>query len=481
MFSALTDDSGLGGTLLKSKVLLYSMLILHLIIFSLLLLPLFAASHGVDLAKGFSLTTVSWLIFIIGGIGIATILFFTRTFWDPRPLLFVSLLIFNGGQYIAHLFEPNTIMFLGWFTDQQILAAGYFGLTSLSAWLVGFLLSLIFGWSVKVQADALGISRLRLIAIGFILIGTIPTILETIRAVKIVASQGYIGLYQQEVLTSTENISGFLSAFFIPGLLILLGSKTLVFRSRLVVITVISALFIVRILLGNRSVALLPLISTLFVWHYAVRPISRKLIASVLAVLFLVILPAVAILRQERGLVDFDGVANAVSRTNPFLASLWEFGVTASTTAYAMILIPSIRPFEYGLSYIYSIFTLLPSLGGLNPAIARGTLSDWLIQTVDPLTAANGGGLGYSAVAEVYTNFGLLGGVFGFILISFAIHLIFRKFSDYTNPIHIAVSGVLLSVLLFWPRAEAVNSVRGIIWFALIPAVITFLRWKKSN
>src|SRR5665811_539382 len=77
---------------------------------------------------------------------------------------------------------------------------------------------------------------------------------------------------------------------------------------------------------------------------------------------------------------------------NPMIETISEMGGSMKTVAYTLELVPSLRDYDNGLGYIYGLSTEIPNfLGSVHPAIARGTASDWLVSTVAPWNAAQGG------------------------------------------------------------------------------------------
>ena len=71
---------------------------------------------------------------------------------------------------------------------------------------------------------------------------------------------------------------------------------------------------------------------------------------------------------------------------------------------------PRWRDYEMGVGYAYAISTLFPNLfWKIHPAMEHELPSSWLTWQVDPYTASQGGGLGFSFIAEAYFNFGYIG------------------------------------------------------------------------
>ena len=441
-----------------------------------LLLPLLIWPPGWTLP----LDTVSGLAMISTVLGLGVTAAVTRTVWDARLLLYVSLTVFNVGALLAHLFDPAAQMVPRYFTDAQLAQAGYYLIVCLAAWTLGTVLTALLIPQTAAAASPYQQQRLRLVGLAFLLLGTVPALLELGEAVQAVRSGGYMALYQQDVTVGAANWRAVAGGFFVPGMLFLLGSGTLRRRGQWGVALAMLLYVSARIALGHRSSALMPLIALAYLWHHTIRPLPARLTATVGAVVFVVLLPAVAILRQASGIVNLSPdalVETFLNLQSPLLGTLFETGGTIMTTAYTLDFIPGSREFGQGVSYATSLWTILPSIGGLNPALAgEGLYAAWLVRSVDPGVASLGGGYGFSPMAEAYANFGLVGGVAGFLAVSLLVQGLMTRFGGRHNAVHVVLMAVTLSAVLLWARGESASYVRPIVWFVLLPALYVLLR-----
>ncbi|GGL94231.1 hypothetical protein GCM10010840_35300 [Deinococcus aerolatus] len=439
-----------------------------------LLTPLLIGSLG-SVSGALGLENVSSLALGVTVLGLGAVALITRTLWDARMLLSISLVLFNAGALIAHVFTPNDPLVVLYFSDGNLAAAGYLVSVCLAAWVLATVLTALLVRPRATTAADIQVSKLRLVGLLFLTLGTVPAVLELISALRVVADGGYLSLYSREVNVGASGWRAVAGAFFVPGLLFLLGSGTLMRRGVMVVVMVMLAFVATKLALGSRSPAIMPLIALWFVVHYRIWPIPARLAVGVGAVLFLVVLPVIAVLRDEGGVVRLTPAVLAqtfANFANPALATLNETGASIMPTAYALNYIPGARDFGNGASYVNSLWTILPSTGGLNPAVAGDNVyANWLTRTVDPSLASIGGGFGFSPIAETYANFGVVGGVTGFFAIALAMQVLLTWFSNYRNAAHIVFSGVILSILLLWARGETVSFVRPLVWFVLVPAV----------
>jgi oligosaccharide repeat unit polymerase len=167
---------------------------------------------------------------------------------------------------------------------------------------------------------------------------------------------------------------------------------------------------------------------------------------------------------------------------NPASASLSEMGGTMETLAYTMDLLPNDRDYEYGKTYAFAALTILPNIFGTarHPSVERGTASDWLVRTVSYNTASQGGGLGYSLLAEAYLNFGWAGPPLVMILLGFGFAAAECFAARSASPGGTSLMGVILFFGLIYARAESTDIVRSIVWCGFLPlAVLTLFVAQK--
>jgi oligosaccharide repeat unit polymerase len=140
------------------------------------------------------------------------------------------------------------------------------------------------------------------------------------------------------------------------------------------------------------------------------------------------------------------------------------------TIAYTIELVPRTRNFDYGDSYAYALLTVFPNLfWKIHPTIAHELPSSWITWAVDPATAREGGGLGYSFIAEAYLNFGYIGApllmlVGGYLAARFMVWAYRGQ-----RPDRLAFLVCAASFAIFLARAESGVVLRGVIWNSALP------------
>jgi oligosaccharide repeat unit polymerase len=309
--------------------------------------------------------------------------------------------------------------------------------------------------------------------VGWLLLGValVPTINLLKGSFDLVLNYGYMGLYTHHTGTPLSYV---LSGFLVPGTIFLLaGSK----KSRWIqwfCIAYIALYGLVFLFLGSRATATMSCVAVAWAFERSIRRISRTLI-GILALGALLVFPLVRETRNISGKYRLSWASQyetASSLESPVSASISEMGHSLVTVTHTVALVPEIRPFDFGTSYLYAAATVIPNLGWeVHPSVAHGLLSDWLISTVDPVVAQSGGGLGYSFIAESYLNFGWLGGPLWLGLLGLGITALFLM-ADSHDPAKQALVGSFLSFFFVFARGESAIVARGLVWYAVVPYLL---------
>jgi hypothetical protein len=301
-----------------------------------------------------------------------------RTLFEPYGFFLLAAALFNGGHSILE------ICGLG---DTALTKAIPPETTFLALHLVGIgLAALHFGALAaagRVKASA-GLKRqygdisrlhaMRTVGWCCLAIAAIPMAVVLKDAIVTVASQGYGGLYNR---TRDAQLPGFtraLAAFLIPGAMFLAGGspgRKASLRAAAVLIGIYAAVMMAA---GSRGPAIMILIAFGWLYHCTVRPISRAVMVTAAGSLLLA-LPLVAAIRNTPGIWQDPSLVMtaAANQSNPLIAALAEMGNSLLTVAHTLVLVPSARPYDLGISYIYAASALVPNIGwDLHPMVAHG-------------------------------------------------------------------------------------------------------------
>jgi oligosaccharide repeat unit polymerase len=415
----------------------------------------------------------------------------TGRYFDPYSLLLFMLFLFNGGG------SAIALIFSGWdgteflnqrdyaiylaFSIQNITLGLFLVIVTLIACHMGAIFSILYESSYEsIENDLLLNRRVKNIGILFILVSAVPALLTIIDATKKVAVGGYMALYQDPLGATKDDYNYFtmLSSGLVPGALYLLATERHNRFVRWLAWILILSFSLAFLLLGTRAAAYQNTIALLWLHHNCVKPI-KKVYYLILAPVAAIIATVVGAARSDANssIMGLDSFRKAFSSAGTGIPHfLMEMGNSIITVVYSVQLVPSVRQPEYGLGYFYSILSAVPNLfWKTHPTVAHGTEGDWLIKVVSPETAAAGGALGFSLIAEAYVNFWwgapIVFAIFGFLL---------GKFSHWTfkgnQPYRFAVAAAVISIVLFASRGESQTFARRVIWIVLIPYLIISIK-----
>jgi oligosaccharide repeat unit polymerase len=247
------------------------------------------------------------------------------------------------------------------------------------------------------------------------------------------------------------------------------------------------------LLAGNRSTVLFPFLVGAVLWVKSGRRIP-PLLAAGLVGLTLIVIPTIATLRAEHkyGEISVKALAESSSQAN-VSSALSELGGSASVLATTLEEIPAQERYRYGSSYLSYLLNLVPNIGFNRDrsksadeiihekgAVENGSLqlspADWASIKILGIDAAvyQHAGVGFSAIAEPYFNFGIAGVVTYFTLLGVCLarmersHLLLEyrwlifaslyywfllltvrnQFGDFTKPASFIASSLLIWIVV---------------------------------
>ena len=400
------------------------------------------------------------------------------TWFDPYTLFLTSAFLFCCGQAFLEVFGLNDRGVLrGEFSPLTTLTALYLVAVALASFHLGAVSAVTIGRRSRSGPRERDQGRwdrsIRTVGWALVAVSIVPAGMLAMRAISVVMSGGYGALYLQRAGTGIGAAPEILAAFLVPGaIFVLAGSGGEWVQSRLALGLILFNAAI-NAFLGTRYAAFAPLVAFAWVWHRCVRPMQAKFLGVAGLVLLLVVFPVISVMRSEPGKerLSLKAVSDSfLSIKNPAVAQISEMGGSLITVAEIVRLVPAERDFEYGADYYYAALTVVPNLfWDVHPSVKRGTPAEWLVWRVRPEMAAQGGGLGFSFVAEAYLNLGVWGVCLFPLLFGWGYGRLVAWASWSSNPLPIAMVGSFLSFFLVFPRADAQSVVRPLVWYALLP------------
>lgn len=292
--------------------------------------------------------------------------------------------------------------------------------------------------------------------------------LQIYNSLSVVMEKGYFGLYDpsQQVYQSALAI---LATFALPASIYLSHVRGGI--SRLVGLGYVLLHGTSLLVMGFRAWGMLTLISLAWTVNRTIMPIGRRAVVVAVAVLVL-LLPLIGATRNTALTeLDLKKLSEAYEEVgSPVFSLLSETGGSAGTVAWTIALVPSERDFGWGQSYITSVTAVVPNLVGGTHVSTQRSLSSWLVWRVSPENAALGGGIGFSAFAELYFNFGFLFGSLAALSIGGLIGWVNTYFERYRDDAIVCAAGaVLLTFLPMYARSDSSMLFRPLVWFVLAP------------
>lgn len=405
--------------------------------------------------------------------------FATGSYLNPYTLFIIAAALFNGGDVFLEILGLNRSGILnGKFDNESMVQTILFCALGLACFHTGALIAAVT--RARHVAPLENETERNAVRLGYILlaIGVVPALLLFRANISDVLSFGYMGLYRREARTSIGAWEFILSQCILPGVFLLAAGGAKASRTRWFSLFVISTYVLLNYFLGYRGFATAALAAYAWVWHTRVRRLPAFPMLAVSCLLLFAVFPMIRFYRSDIGeeRLQWGSLTRSLQRIdNPAIYSISEMGGSMKTVAYTMQLVPSITPYEHGASYAFALLTLIPNIFGtpVHPTIAHGIPSTWLIQTIDPMTANASGGWGYSFLAEAYLNFGWA----GVCLIVLPLGWAFASLQFWAERKNSATASGAMAVVLFfmliYARAETANIVRGIVWYGILPYLIS--------
>jgi oligosaccharide repeat unit polymerase len=451
----------------------------------------------------------------------------TERLFDPYVLFLIASTIFNGGQGILEVFGLNVDGYLhGKFSFAESLQIIYTVALGIGGMHAGALLclalehkqnqsdrarSFLEGLSGRKVFSQLGELRQpsRLLALPpalppashqsflsdiiplnsalavgkfFFYISILPVLITVLGAIVAARAGGYESLYQNQA-TGAAGAATVIADFLFPGVYLIVAAGNRAPRLRTAALWLMMLYTVGKMATGTRGAATMPLLALLWLWDRVVKPVPRGLLIGGALFLLIVVFPFIGATRNETAGVDPTSI-DFITKTlfgadNPLVASISEMGFSATTIGWTYDLVPKVRPFAMGSSFLVAVLTLIPNVfaAGRHPALTMTgyDIPDfWLVSEIDKEFFERGGSFGFSFIAEAYLNFGWFG-----ILYMIALGFAFAKFVQWSmkdgDGVKMAIVATFVSFFLFYPRGSVQMICRPFLWYAVFPYI--GMRW----
>ena len=234
-------------------------------------------------------------------------------------------------------------------------------------------------------------------------------------------------------------------------------------RHRFRIVSAIGAIWLAGLIYwGFRGPALIAVLIVYIIAHKKGLHVSRHM-PLLAAASLLILLP---LLRVSRELPLNDRLSQMSLKDFNILDAPAEMGMSIRPLVETIDLLDP-QEFRMGRTYWIAIKGIVPNLALRWEATSTESELDlppghWITSIVDPWTYKNYGGMGFSAIAEPYMNFGVAGVVAYFFLLSF--FLIRLEQLSVRSAYALAAWALILGPLLWTTRNDFTNFFRPAVW-----------------
>lgn len=435
---------------------------------------------------------------MMGWIGIIQLVFSihswskqTGTSLTPYVIFIFAAYTFTFGQSILYVFDcvsPERDLMAS-FSPNQIYLAQKSTLIFLNFFHIGALLSCgrlkkrkslymvenSFMESVYVNNQ---ISGIKIVGKIFLIISTIPFIIEIVTVFKIAATIGYGGLYEQEAKIGIFNIINILSQYFLPGILcLLIVEKSKTKRSYYIGVLLLDIGF--WMFIGGRSTGVILAAILLMYYHIFIKKIKIKqaLIVAVIGFFFVSFLATIADTRSDANSSTIESFMKGLGKGGAFFEAISEMGGSMFPMITTMDIVPNSEDYRYGSSYLWAATSVIPNLGfwDLHPAMKYANLNGWLQKSLNINY-----GPGFSIVAEAYINFGDWGFLM-MIVLGYIFGMIFNiDIRNQKNPLMLVLSFVFCYLIIKTVRNSFLGTIRSVFYY-ILPIYLVAVWYKNGK
>jgi oligosaccharide repeat unit polymerase len=455
----------------------------------------------------------------------------TSRLFDPYILFLLAANIFNGGQIVLEIFGLNENGFLNnTFSVADALQVVYIVTLAIATMHLGALMAVVINrqktaaekfreflgrtgdltggsrWgedgepssvsalyfaspapsNLFIKSSIVPLSTILTVGRVFLFISVIPVLITAVGAIQVAKAGGYASIYEQQAVTGVAASASIVADFIFPGVFLTIAGGSRAPKLRIFAVLFLLLYTCAKLTVGTRGAAVMPLLAMLWLWNEVVKPIPKSLLFGVGALLLLVVFPVIGATRNEVAGVDIFSI-DFLTKTltgvnNPLVASISEMGFSATTIGWTMDLVPKVRPFALGSTFLVAVLTLIPNIftSGRHPALTMSgyDIPDfWLVAELDEDFADRGGSFGFSFIAEAYLNFGWFG-IFFMGLLGFGYAKLVQWALRDRDPVKMSIIAVFVAFFLFYPRGSLNLVLRPFIWYAILPYI--GLKWMSK-
>jgi len=316
----------------------------------------------------------------------------------------------------------------------------------------------------KKKIDLLVIKKIGLI---LVCISIVPAFINFYKNLTAAAEYGYSGLGQ----IATYGLSSIITKI-VPFFQIGMYCLMVAYRDKIKISRGILAFCIVfygtQILFGNRGIPLIAVVTTIWLYHIAVKKISKKtiVICSILIIPLSMFINIIRVVRVEYGISEWiKNIPQLIEKTtkedNPIVESIYEMGGAIYPTAYTINAIPEKTDYKYGSNYMLSLYSVIH----INVSNSKSEFAN-KINIAAEISEMAGAPFGGSYIQEAYANFGWFS-IFFFLILGMLFEKLNRKVIENKKIINLVLIAYFLNPLLWTVRNVMITLPRELCWYML--------------
>lgn len=406
-----------------------------------------------------------WVCFLIiiqiVSFRIKKISFYDFGFW----YLILSYLFMFGLLFKDILKLETTLLWepISNYSSNELFDAYIFVLTSLEAFSFGYCLFYKNKYALKKDSmDGIEPNK-RMYNIGIILlvVGGLCRIINDFQIVYVTRGANTYAAYSGAI---SSGLWDDLACLVLPGVFFLFFCGLIDERKKRILFYVVLLYFVfIMLLTGSRKTQIFSILSLFLGYDFSLEKKKKSIWKICIYFILLVLLINIVIIIREN---RFDlatilpALVENITSFNLFNdiigETLAETGITFLSVASIVKVVPSIFPFEYGITFLRTIPSFLP-IGWLVGDFFEKASSTYVINTYTKIP------VGSSFIGDLYWNWGCLGGTIAAFLFGAIISWLLRVKHKKNVRVSYAAYFALFSQLIVLVRAELFDIFRPII------------------
>lgn len=422
-----------------------------------------------------SLFTISWLLTLIFVFfGIYNLIFLKLHIISiPQLYLIVTFCFTSSNLFVYSLGYESAFERLEWFDENYMILAAKTIILAVLSFQIGISISLLRQKLTKKRVEAdqqLSISPVLIVGAALFCLSTVY-IIFSYKVVLASITQSYKDRHLL-LIKSDFRFFVILTYCVLPLSNIMIYSA---WNNNNFTIPHIAGIFsfLVFLVSGSRGPTLSFLLAVLFCLRVKkYRNLSNKKI-MLLGCAIIFVIPTIKNLRDEGSREVYGTIPIA-------LQGFVEMGQSIQTLSATMMIIPNLENFQYGNRYLRAILRILPSAYKSKVQEKNASMGSWLMLYINEHAFGETGGLGYLQIAELYSQFGIWGVLWGLFLLGYLTTNWNQRCEDKSySPYGLAMSSFVLFILLLWIRADSALF-RYIAWGSIAIFSGNIIQWKKQ-